>query len=124
MEPPNLNQKDKYLSIGTYRKNGELKRTAVWFVVYQDGIVIYTDRETWKVKRIMNNPQVRFAPCNARGGNLGEDFEGTAQLWEISDHKEVLNVFKKKYGLMFRFISWFDRKSDNVLLRITYNSVN
>jgi hypothetical protein len=56
-------EKQKYLNIETFRKNGEGVRTPVWFV--QDGEVLYarTIANSGKVKRIRNNGQVKIAPC-------------------------------------------------------------
>jgi PPOX class probable F420-dependent enzyme len=64
----------KYLNLETYRKTGVGVRTPVWFAAAcaQDVLrstptvsvfYIYSEADAGKVKRIRNNPKVRFAPC-------------------------------------------------------------
>jgi len=66
----------KYLCLETFRKNGQGVRTPVWFAasgpISPDSseviLYVYTTGNSGKVKRIRNNPRVRIAPCNMRGG--------------------------------------------------------
>ena len=64
-------QKQKYLNLETFRKNGESMKTPVWFV--QDGETIYvqTVANSGKVKRIRNNGRVNIAPCKMDGTPAG-----------------------------------------------------
>ena len=48
-----------YLSLETFKKTGRGVRTPVWFVVHNDAFYVYTEADSWKVKRIRNNPRVR-----------------------------------------------------------------
>ncbi|HEY7109532.1 MAG TPA: pyridoxamine 5'-phosphate oxidase family protein [Nitrososphaeraceae archaeon] len=57
----------KYINVETYRKNGQSVRTPVWFVVFNNKIYFRTDSNSGKVKRIMNNQNVRIAGCDLLG---------------------------------------------------------
>ncbi|MCY3412521.1 MAG: PPOX class F420-dependent oxidoreductase [Candidatus Heimdallarchaeota archaeon] len=118
--PNNLNEKDKYLSLGTYRVNAEVKHTPVWFTHNKGKLYIFTDANSWKVKRIMKNPQVEFTSCNNSGGNLGELRPGEARIMDEADFKDVEKLFKKKYGIMFSFFKLMGkfRKAVNTYIEI------
>ncbi|PYR40301.1 MAG: PPOX class F420-dependent oxidoreductase, partial [Acidobacteria bacterium] len=57
----------KYVSIETFKKNGQGVKTPVWFVLHDNAFYVYTEADSWKVKRIRNNARVRVAPCGVRG---------------------------------------------------------
>ena len=100
----------KYLSLETFRKNGEGVRTPIWFAAEKDGgaavLYIYTIADTGKVKRIRNNPRVRIAPCDMRGnvtGGLGRgagrDFIwGCDCAWDAGFEPEIFS-FEADYGI-------------------------
>lgn len=94
-------EKQSYLSLETFRKSGQGVPTPVWFAEHQGVLYVTTQVNSGKVKRIRNNERVRVAPCDARGGLLGEWVEARAKL--VSDEQVVERVrrqFKRKYGLM------------------------
>ena len=72
----------KYMSLETFKKNGQGVKTPVWFVVHNDALYVYTEADSWKVKRIRNNPRVRVAVCNIRGDVKGGWFDATASIVE------------------------------------------
>ena len=63
MPDPKLAQfgAQKYISLETFKKNGQGVKTPVWFVLQNDAFYVYTEADSWKVKRIRNNPRVRVA---------------------------------------------------------------
>jgi PPOX class probable F420-dependent enzyme len=70
---PKLAQFDgqNYISLETFKKNGQGVKTPVWFVLYENVFYVYTEADSWKVRRIRNNPRVRVAACNVRGAVKG-----------------------------------------------------
>lgn len=93
----------KYMSLASYRKNGSLVETPVWVAPLDDKLVVFTLRESYKVKRIQNNPKVRVARCDARGNLRGDWFDGTCRLVTDPTHvKRAYAALRKKYGLMMR----------------------
>lgn len=101
-----------YLNLETYRKNGQSMPTPVWFVEDQGVIYVRTGAQSGKIKRIRNNPSVRVAPCDARGGLLGDWTPGRAELIGPDKANDVNRLLKRKYGLpkmLFDVLGWFQR---------------
>ncbi len=94
---------EKFISLASYRKNGSLVETPVWVAPLDGKLYVFTLKETYKVKRIENNPKVRVAKCDARGKILGEWFDGTCVV--VTDPARVASVyasFRNKYGIIMR----------------------
>lgn len=92
-----------YLNLETFRKNGTGVKTPVWFVNYGQNFYVRTLADSWKVKRIRNNPQVKIVPCKVQGEPLGEWIPATARQIDDVDHqKEINRIFNRKYGLKKR----------------------
>jgi PPOX class probable F420-dependent enzyme len=72
----------KYISLETFKKNGDGVKTPVWFVLRDNALYVYTEATSWKVKRIRNNPRVRVAPCSIRGVVKGPWMDSTASIVE------------------------------------------
>jgi len=98
----------RVISLESYKKNGAPVQTPVWLVEDAGTIYVRTSPKTWKAKRIRKNPAVRIAPSNMRGAILGSWVKGEAHFvgGEQADH--ILNLFKKKYGIMGRITDFFN----------------
>ncbi len=93
----------QYISLASYRKNGSLVETPVWTAPLDGRLVVFTLRESFKVKRIQNNPAVRVAKCDMRGKILGEWHEGTCRVvTDTEQERRAYGALRKKYGLMMR----------------------
>jgi PPOX class probable F420-dependent enzyme len=57
----------QYISLATFKKDGTPVPTPVWCAPLDGNIVVFTLRETYKVKRLRNDPRVRVARCDVRG---------------------------------------------------------
>src|ERR1700742_3951974 len=94
-------EKRSYLSLETFRKNGEGIRTPVWFAadptteIRSRGakLYVYTVENTGKVKR------VRVAPCNRTGGLQGEWIEAQAKVVQGEEAARGLKLLTQKYFL-------------------------
>ena len=62
----------KYLSLTSFRRDGSGVATPVWFVADNGHLVVETDADSYKVKRIRRDPHVRIALCDARGRVRGD----------------------------------------------------
>jgi len=94
---------ESYISLASYRKNGTLVETPVWAAPLDGKLVVFTLRETYKVKRVQSNPAVRIAKCDVRGKVLGEWHEGTCHVvTDLEQEKRAYAALRKKYGLMMR----------------------
>ena len=98
----------KYISLESYRKNGEAVKSPVWVV--EEGGVVYvrTDPTSWKAKRIRKNPRVRIAASDMRGKVTGQWVDGEARFIEGPEADRKIELFKKKYGAGLRLTDLFN----------------
>ena len=57
----------KYLSLTSFKRDGTGVATPVWFVSDNGHLLVETDADSYKVKRIRRDAHVRIALCDARG---------------------------------------------------------
>ncbi|HWQ20539.1 MAG TPA: PPOX class F420-dependent oxidoreductase [Methanotrichaceae archaeon] len=90
----------EYMRLETFKRSGQSVATPVWFV--DDGQVIYVRSyaNSGKVKRMRNNPHVRFAPSDPLGHPKGVTIEGNARLVDGMKSVQVSQLLYRKYGLM------------------------
>ena len=99
----------KYISLETFKKNGQGVKTPVWFVLHNDAVYVYTEADSWKVKRIRNNPKVRIAVCSMRGDVKGPWLDATASFVDGEERRAVDKLLDRKYWLkvIFKVLSKF-----------------
>jgi len=106
----------RYVSLSTWTKEENRKRTPVWIALLDDGRVGFTTgNKTWKVKRILRNPSVELQPCNSKGA-LNKDVEGCVGVARVVDVDEkeytlIKNAIRKKYGIQDLLIGFFGQFS-------------
>jgi uncharacterized protein len=99
-----------YLNLETTRKNGDTVKTPVWFVNDGSTLLVWTEADSGKAKRIRRDGKVRVVPSTASGAPLGEWVNGTAIADSSPDAiKYVTSKFKQKYGMMFKAFSMLGR---------------
>lgn len=89
--------KSKYLLLTTFTKDGRAKPTAIWGVPDGDRLLIITDDESWKVKRIRNTPRVTIAKSGSLGKPKSDEVEGIATILPKSETRRVYNAVLKRY---------------------------
>ena len=101
----------KYISLETFKKNGQGVKTPVWFVLHNGAFYVYTEADSWKVKRIRNNPRVRIARCDVRGNVKGDFLEGRASIIDGEERMRADMLLDKKYFLkkIFNFLTKINR---------------
>jgi uncharacterized protein len=98
-------EKQQYLNIETFRKNGQGVKTPVWFAQEEDTLHVWTGISSGKVKRIRNNGNVRIVPSTASGEAVGEWIHATAKANDTEDKvHQTEKLFIKKYGLFFKVL--------------------
>ena len=96
-------QDQSFLNLETFYKDGRGVKTPVWFV--QDGEKLYvrTVADSWKVKRVRNNSEVKIVPCKSQGQPIGEWVPAQAQIITDQTRAEEINqLLTKKYGMQKR----------------------
>ena len=119
-------EKERYISLETYRRNGTGVKTPVWFAIMDHSLVVVTNGNSYKVKRLRRNSAIQVAACNASGKKLlGPLHEGTGEL--VADpavEKSALSLLKKKYRLQWRVFALASRlagrRKDWLVLRLRF----
>ncbi|PPK67597.1 PPOX class F420-dependent oxidoreductase [Actinokineospora auranticolor] len=89
-----------YLLVTTRKRDGSTVPTPVWVVREGADLVIWTVRDSGKVKRIRNDPRVTVAPCDARGNPTGPASPATARLLDDAESDRGRKRIQRKYGAM------------------------
>ena len=90
----------KYLSLTTFKRDGTGVPTPVWFASDDDDhLLVETDADSYKVKRIRRDPHVRVALCDARGRLQGESVEADARILSEDERERVERLLGRKYRI-------------------------
>ena len=111
-------QGHNYISLTTFRKSGEPVSTPIWFVERGISIYVWTEKNSWKVKRLISDPRVQVAPSTVRGRVVGPSAEGTARIVSPEVKEEIENLMVAKYGWMMRLFSFLYRNKEMVVVEI------
>lgn len=105
----------KYLNLETFKRSGNGVKTPVWFAADPSAgldsreakLYVYTIGASGKVKRIRNNGGVKIAPCNARGGVLGEWVPARAEIVTGAEAEQGMKLLNKKYVPWKQLLDFF-----------------
>ena len=89
----------KYISLETFKTNGQGVKTPGWFVLHNGALYVYTEADSWKVKRIGNNPRVRVAACSLRGAVKGPWLDAKASIVDGDERLTADRLLDRKYFL-------------------------
>lgn len=106
--------RSRYVSLVTYRRNGTPVATPVWHVVSGDELLVVSEADAWKVKRVRHDSRATVTVCTIRGRTVpgAPSANGTARLLDPAETEVARQLLARKY-LMSRLGNWFAR-----LLRI------
>jgi len=84
----------------TRRRNGAEVATPVWYVLWNGMACLRTATRFGKVKRLGNDPRVRYAPCDWDGNVHGPWLAGCAELIAAGDERAAAidRLLEAKYG--------------------------
>lgn len=102
---------EKYISLETFKKDGNGVKTPVWFVERDGQILFFTDGTSFKVKRLSRNSKARVAACDMRGTVSGPWFEATAEVVPPGTplEKTAYDLLGKRYGMQISALNFFSR---------------
>jgi len=97
----------KYISLTTFRKDGTAVATPVWLARDGGGLIVVTDPDSGKAKRLRSNPSVLVSPCDMRGRVKPDAISvaGTVAFQDDAQTLRTLEVISAKYGWMGRLIT-------------------
>jgi len=93
-------QNKEYIRLETFKRNGQVVATPVWFVIANGTVYTRSYANSGKVKRMKNNPRVRIAPSDALGRSHGLTLEGRAVRASGDMEIKISQLLYRKYGLM------------------------
>jgi uncharacterized protein len=107
---PSAIRGQKYISLGTFRKNGAKIATPVWFGEDGDKLYVMTRSDMGKTKRIRNNPGVTVAPCTIRGKVTGPEVAALARILPPEEQAHARQTVNRKYWMarLSSIFSWAD----------------
>jgi len=99
-----------YVSLRSYKRDGSAVDTPVWAAPLDGTLVVFTLRDSFKVKRIRRDPRVMVAPCGVFGAVSGDWVDGTCRLVEDRDREaRAYGALDAKYGWQMRLGTFFRR---------------
>ncbi|BBX92198.1 PPOX class F420-dependent oxidoreductase [Mycolicibacterium boenickei] len=101
--------KANYVLLTTFTKDGRPKPTPIWSVPDGDRLLVITEADSWKVKRIRNTPRVTVAVCDMRGNPKSEAVEATATVLDRSHNGEIYDGIGRRYGLIGKTFNFFSK---------------
>ena len=105
----------KYISLETYRKNKDVVRTPVWFVINDGLIFVVTRDQTGKIKRLRHTQKVRIASCTIKGKITGKWVNGTATILDEEKTKQAVKWRDKKYGFMAKIAKFLSKSKGDLI---------
>jgi PPOX class probable F420-dependent enzyme len=94
----------KYVSLTSFKRDGTGVATPVWFVAEDGRLLVITDANSFKAKRIRRNPAVTVALCAATGRLRGEPVPAKAEFLPPTEFAHVKELMARKYRLDRIFI--------------------
>jgi uncharacterized protein len=102
----------KFVSLTTYKKNGDAVATPMWVGRDGDHLFVWTPADSAKIKRVRNDPRVTLVPCGRVGkpNNDAEPVAGTAEvITEPATVRRLAEVIRHKYGLEYWVVTLIER---------------
>ncbi|MGH7440074.1 MAG: PPOX class F420-dependent oxidoreductase [Polyangiaceae bacterium] len=117
----------RYISLLSYKRDGGAVQTPVWVAGLEGKLVIFSNRDSFKVKRVGRNPKVRVARCDVRGKVLGPWHDGTCTISTDPAHNErIMGALNAKYGFVASVLNFFShlagKDKERAFLEVTLGS--
>ncbi|GGC56949.1 PPOX class F420-dependent oxidoreductase [Hoyosella rhizosphaerae] len=88
----------KYVLLTTFRKDSTPVPTPLWVAAEDNRLFVWTETNSYKVKRIKRDPRVTIAVCGKRGQPDGETVRASAEVLGEEGTNYVRGLIAKKYG--------------------------
>jgi PPOX class probable F420-dependent enzyme len=86
---------EPFVSITTFRRDGTPVSVPVWCAADNGSLLVFSEADSWKVRRIRRDAHVRLAPCNARGTPRGPAVDADATI--VEETTRVRALLARKY---------------------------
>ncbi|MBW0012952.1 PPOX class F420-dependent oxidoreductase [Mycobacterium sp.] len=101
--------KAQYILLTTFTRDGRPKPVPVWAAADGDRLLVITEGNSWKVKRIRHTARVTLATCTMRGRATSEAVEGTAAILDKSQTGAVYDAIGRRYGIVGKVFNVFSK---------------
>ena len=109
----------EYINLRSWKRDGTPVDTPVWVAPLDGKLVVFTLRESYKVKRVRRNPKVQVAKCDVRGRLLGPWQDGSCHTVEDKAHEaRAYDALIRKYGWKMRAGNFFSTLSGRIKRRL------
>jgi len=99
----------RYINLTTFRRNGQPVVSTVLFALENGKMYVTTGVDSWKLKRIRNNPNVKAEPCSASGQILGSSVSGVARVMSANESEVARRALLGKNRLERRRFNFTTR---------------
>ena len=72
---------EPFVSITTFRRDGTPVSVPVWCAADNGTLLVFSEADSWMVRRIRRSAHVRLAPCSARGTPRARPSTPTPAWW-------------------------------------------
>jgi len=107
--------REAYISLATYRRDGRAVQTPVWFARRGERLYVFTENDAGKVKRLRNGPRARVAACNVRGRLRGDWIEARGRVVDDPGaERDAYAALRAKYGWQMTLVDFFSRLTGRI----------
>ena len=116
----------RFVALTTFKRNGDPVATPMWIGRDGDDLFAWTPADSWKVKRLGDDPRVLLAP-SSRTGKVRDGVGPVAGTGEVITDagtvERLQRVIRRKYGLEYRLVTLIERiaargRKPRVIVRI------
>jgi PPOX class probable F420-dependent enzyme len=117
MDVLDLLARTPYVLLTTFRRDGTPVATPVWVVRDVDELLVWTNPQAGKVKRIRANGRAELAPCSRGGTPLGRSVPATGRVLGPDEIGRVVPALVDKYGVQARLTAQLPQRLSALLRR-------
>jgi hypothetical protein len=92
--------RSQYVLLSSFRKDGSAVGVPVWAAEQSGRLFVWTEADSFKVKRVRRNPEVTIQPCTHGGDPSGVAVRGRAELLDDAGTAHVRELLARKYGVV------------------------
>ena len=107
--------REAYISLATYRRDGRAVQTPVWFARRGERLYVFTENDAGKVKRLRNGPRARVAACNVVGRLRGDWIEARGRVVDdVKIERDAYDALHAKYGWQMKMVDFWSRLAGRI----------
>lgn len=99
----------RFVSLTTYRRNGEPVPTPVWIAADDHGLLVLTPVGSGKVKRLRRDPRVQLVPCGRFGKVRPGAPVASGRAEVVEDPAAAAQAIAAKYPVEHRVVLGIER---------------